>query len=397
MRDRIFNPLVSVIVPVYNIAPYLPKCINSIRNQIYQNIEIIIVDDGSTDETACLCDQFQMCDQRIKVLHKENGGTVSARKAGIVMADGEYATYVDGDDFIEQTMISEMVKNLQNGDVVICGVIREFGGNIRYVKNEIECGIYEGNSLNKLYQSMIHTGKLFERGILPYSYAKLYRTALLKRNQLEVPNEIRVGEDPACLYPALLEADKIVVMSECFYHYQIRNNSVMGTNEGKEIESCKIFYKYLKKKFQTFELKENLIEQLNYLTMFILLLRNMEVFQRRDDFLFPYGEIPNGAKIAVYGAGRFGHELVRYLKNVNRYSLVVWVDNNAGERISKPEVLTKTDYDYILIAVLMNETGKEIEKKLERMKIPHEKIRSVDEKEIDNLKDKMEEYLWSID
>lgn len=393
MEIGVSNPLISVIVPAYNVKAYLTKCITSIRNQSYKNIEIIIVDDGSTDGTAELCSQLQKKDARIKVLHKENGGAVSARKAGIVQAKGEYTLYVDGDDWIESNMICQMFNSLQGADVVIGGATREFGETIIYERNQVKSGVFEGEKLRELYKKMIYTGDFFERGILPYVCGKLIRTSILKRHQLQVPNQIRVGEDPACLYPMLLEAKKIVVMSECLYHYQIRGNSVMGVNDGKEMEKLKIFYSFLRKRFQNVKAEKEVFSQLDYLVLFFAMLRNIEMFQAERGVLFPYGKIKEGAKIAIYGAGRFGCELVRYLRNTNKYSLVLWVDNNVSEKVDTPESLNTIDIDYILVAVLMKQTRDEIERKLISMNIPSEKIKVVDIEAINWERERIEELL----
>ncbi len=143
MTKILSKPLISVIVPVYNAAPYLEKCINSIRNQTYENLEIILVNDGSSDESPSLCNAFQVQDARIKVLHKENGGAASARKEGIKLATGDYTTYVDSDDWIEPDMYERMVGNLQDADVVICGIERDSGPNINFEVNAIAPGVYQ--------------------------------------------------------------------------------------------------------------------------------------------------------------------------------------------------------------------------------------------------------------
>ena len=106
MKVAASNPLLSVIVPIYLVEPYLERCVQSIRNQTYQNLEIILVDDGSDDQCPQICDRFADIDERVKVVHKENGGLVSARKAGITEASGKYAAYVDSDDWIDVICIS---------------------------------------------------------------------------------------------------------------------------------------------------------------------------------------------------------------------------------------------------------------------------------------------------
>ena len=106
MREE--KPLISVIVPVYNVMNYLPRCVDSIRNQTYQNLEILLVDDGSTDGTGELCNRLGAADSRIRVFHKENGGSSSARNVGIAQASGEYLGFVDSDDFIDDTMYEQL-------------------------------------------------------------------------------------------------------------------------------------------------------------------------------------------------------------------------------------------------------------------------------------------------
>ena len=111
------EPLISVIVPVYNVETYLTKCISSIRKQIYQNLQIILVDDGSTDESAKICDKEALQDYRIEVIHQKNKGLVAARKAGLGIARGEYIGFVDGDDYIDKEMYKELLRELTESGV----------------------------------------------------------------------------------------------------------------------------------------------------------------------------------------------------------------------------------------------------------------------------------------
>lgn len=396
MTKILSKPLISVIVPVYNAAPYLEKCINSIRNQTYENLEIILVNDGSSDESPSLCNAFQVQDARIKVLHKENGGAASARKEGIKLATGDYTTYVDSDDWIEPDMYERMVGNLQDADVVICGIERDSGPNINFEVNAIAPGVYQEEKLSEIYAKMIYTGHFYEWGILPFVYNKLFRTELLRRNQLKVPDKIRVGEDPACCYPALLEAKKIVILRECLYHYQMRDDSVMGINDGKEIEHYKVFYSYLKSRFsEVEEWKENLILQMEYMMLFMLMLKNLEVFQNQGESLFPYADLEKGARIALYGAGRFGHELVRYIRGADDYTLMAWVDSNARGEIQKISTLQEKEFDYVLIAVLKSEIQKEIIDNIAGMGIPGNRIKGIDMELIEKGRALVEDTLSS--
>ena len=118
--------LISVVVPVYNVEKYIDKCINSIINQTYKNLEIILVDDGSPDNCGKICDEYAKKDNRIKVTHKENGGVSSARNIGIKNATGDWLTFVDADDWIENNFVEQLLKigNQENAEIVLCGYNR---------------------------------------------------------------------------------------------------------------------------------------------------------------------------------------------------------------------------------------------------------------------------------
>ena len=167
MKEKLSNPLISVIIPIYNVDAYLRRSIDSVIDQTYKNLEIILVDDGSTDDSAKICDEYSSYDERIRVIHKKNGGLVSARKAGIQLASGEYIAYVDGDDWIEDAMYQQLVEKIEDADIIISGVIRDYNGGIVKEINKIQDGIYEGEALRSIiFEKMIYTGEFFERGIV---------------------------------------------------------------------------------------------------------------------------------------------------------------------------------------------------------------------------------------
>ena len=124
--------LISVIVPVYNVESYVAECIESIQNQTYMNLEIILVNDGSTDNSGDICDQYATYDERIKVIHKENAGVSAARNTGIEAANGDYIAFVDSDDYIAPNMYEDMLRILKENDLDIleCTAFRDKGGEI---------------------------------------------------------------------------------------------------------------------------------------------------------------------------------------------------------------------------------------------------------------------------
>ena len=146
-------PTVSIIVPVYNAAPFLSKCIESIVNQTYRDIELILVDDGSSDNSPKICDSFAAHDARIRVIHKENGGVSTARNAGLDVATGEYITFVDSDDYIESNMYEKMMEIIRkySCDIVMCDCMKEYGNLQMLYTHNIRPGFYDIDQLKSEY------------------------------------------------------------------------------------------------------------------------------------------------------------------------------------------------------------------------------------------------------
>ena len=237
--------LISVIVPVYKVEKYLNKCIESIVNQTYKNLEIILVDDGSPDECGKICDNYAQKDMRIKVIHKENGGLSDARNAGIEVASGIYIAFVDSDDYVSYDYIEYMYKMLINGNakLAICGV-QEIWKNTR---------IEEENNINmeELTPKEAFENLLFDKGIKVSAYAKLYHKSLWEENRFP---KGKVYEDTAIIYKVIEEAKKIVYGSKKCYYYIARVGSIskqQGYNRNEEdyIEHTKKMLEFIEKEY----------------------------------------------------------------------------------------------------------------------------------------------------
>lgn len=200
------NPLISVIVPIYMIERYVGICIESIIKQTYKNLEIILVDDGSKDRCPNICDLYAGKDNRIKVIHKPNGGIVSARKAGLQQSNGAYISYVDGDDWIESEFIESLyTAALENdADIVCAGYTRDLYSQSVYFTNGLSSGVYKGEKLRNLWKTMISNGSYYRSGITTYVWNKLFKRETLIDPQNKVDSRISIGEDGAVTYPALL-------------------------------------------------------------------------------------------------------------------------------------------------------------------------------------------------
>ncbi len=237
---------VSVIVPVYNVEKYLNRCVESILAQTEQNIEIILVDDGSTDGSGVLCDAWAEKDGRILVLHKENGGLTSAWKAGVKLASGEYAGFVDSDDWIEPDMYEKMLKEAlrEDADLVACGLVFDFE-DPKIPKREegsnFKKDVYDRRALEGLFPFLINDGRFFGRTLQPARVTKLFRMDLLRENMDFCDERVAVGEDMQITFPVFLDTGKLCVIQNYYpYHYWINGSSITGKYDGRYMEKVKL-------------------------------------------------------------------------------------------------------------------------------------------------------------
>lgn len=225
------NPLVSIIVPVYNVKKYLNDCIESVVGQSHENIEVIMVDDGSTDESGAMCDTWAKKDKRIKVVHKENEGLNCARKDGYMASSGEYITFLDSDDFFHKDNIKTSLKTLldNNADVAIYAS-KEFS-DLDTKDKILAIDEQHETSTIEVKEQIAHYALFGDGGLPGIQYmtvwGKLYVRKIVERVDWNVAN-YRVYEDNFWTPQALLEAKKVVLMSNPLIFY--RRNVVYGAN-----------------------------------------------------------------------------------------------------------------------------------------------------------------------
>ena len=220
------NPRFSVIVPVYNVLKYLNKCIDSLIMQTYSSIEIILVDDGSEDGCAIICDQYAEKDNRIKVIHKKNEGIVSARQAGVNNAIGEFIACVDGDDWISKDYFLRFNQIIEqfNPDIVCCGYFEaypDFNNRIDHFSKE---GYYSRKDLeNNIFPVLLcnEMGQSFSSSL----WAKVFRRELYQKHQIVSVN-VPMGEDDACVKPAIFHASSMYIFNDPLYFYRQNMQSV---------------------------------------------------------------------------------------------------------------------------------------------------------------------------
>ncbi len=218
------NELISVIVPIYNVVDYLDRCINSIINQTYTNIEIIVVDDGSTDGSFEKINKFKEVDERVIVIKKENGGVSSARNEGLKIASGEYIGFVDADDYIHPLMFEKLMNAMINNDVELsCCLAESFS-----IRPNAEYNCDKQDDID-LLSTEEFVDKLFvwPKNITQSVWNKLYKKELIKTNFNE---NIHMGEDALFLVGYCQNISKIAVINENLYYVFERENSAMRDN-----------------------------------------------------------------------------------------------------------------------------------------------------------------------
>ena len=210
------NDLISIVIPVYNVEQYLSKCIDSILNQTYKNLEIILVNDGSPDRCPEICEEYRLKDNRIKVINKENGGLSDARNVGIDNSSGNYVTFIDSDDYIDDDYIDILYKTLilYNADLSIAS------HKVIYPKKIIDKATGEKFCTNS---KEVLERILYDEGIDLSAWGKLYKKSLF--NNIKFPKG-RLFEDSATTYRLIDASKKIAVNSKSVYNYVIRNNSI---------------------------------------------------------------------------------------------------------------------------------------------------------------------------
>lgn len=214
MRENIMeNTLVSIVIPVYNVEKYLKKCIESVLNQTYKNIQIILVNDGSTDNSPALCDEYKQMYDKVEVIHKSNGGLPDARNAGLKRAKGEYVGFIDSDDWIEPNMVEHLLHNIIEYDADISSV------ELQKVQEETE--LEQKPCKIECFSQEEYAKKFFKIGsqkIVHYICNKLFKRQILDDNTFE--KEFSIGEDVVAFCKILLKANKVVSSNQIMYYYR---------------------------------------------------------------------------------------------------------------------------------------------------------------------------------
>ena len=361
------RPLISVIIPIYNSEKYLDQCLESVIHQTYRNLEILLINDGSTDDSLAICQKFAHRDERIKIISKKNEGLIAARKTGIMNATADLIGFVDSDDWIEENMYERLVGIFleTDCDLVSSGIYRDYVDEFRTIEvcDNFKEGLYS-DIRNSVFPTMIWNDEKKDFGLYCTLVNKLYRKTLLQEVYHSINTNIFYGEDCLTLFSYVMYSKTIYIFQSSFYHYNIRNGSMCRTVNDKLLYNTYLLYSELKKIFMSQGSKAFIL--LRQLRRYILEVESHTLRMLYDinvtalgNWNFSYEEVKD-RKVIIYGAGGCGQALYKYLqKNSNSTEIVAWVDKSPKGKaeqclyeIVSPDKILNLKYDYVIIAVL---------------------------------------------
>ena len=331
--------VLSVIVPVYNAEAYLYKCVKSILNQTYKNLDIILIDDGSSDHSGEICDGLAEKDKRIRVFHTKNHGVVAARNYGVNKAQGNLITFVDSDDWIEPDMYLYMLEvyDKYEPDMITSGLIYDGAVNSKTLECDLIAeGIYDKGQIEReIIPVMMFDQRKRRRAVTSAVWNKIIRKDLWNKASQGINSQITYGEDAAVVYLCLAQAQKAFFINGAWYHYRVNNNSMVHSFNITAFEKIKNFMDYMKDAYEKLGVWNQMEVQLREYVKHFLYPAIESVYGIKlgeTKYLFPYELIKANSRIVIYGAGRVGRAYMKNLIKTNYAKVAAWVDK-AYEKI----------------------------------------------------------------
>lgn len=368
--------MVSVIVPVYNKAKYLRRCIESVLCQNYQDIEVICVNDGSTDNSLEILQEMIKEDFRIKIIDKHNGGVVSARLAGLLEARGEYVGFVDADDYVEPVMYAKLVffMDLYQVDLVSSGYYLNGNYVTEHLDNFAE-GLYKENDMKLVRSHAIYSWIHKETGLRGSLCCKLFRTDIMKTVFRDFPEKLTMAEDKMIILRYVLECKSLYILQKAFYHWVIHPESVSHSASNDYLIKVNEVSEYLKKMYDHPNFTDTMRNQAEIYIVELLTLginsrmgfKNKNLL-RIDPYWLDY--IPVNTRIITYG----GADLLEQYKIQLKQRSDILVIRDLGFDFPRREELNTYEYDYILITIKNKSKADSVRKEFMSLGVEEEKI-----------------------
>lgn len=361
--------MISIIVPVFNSENYIKQCIESILGQSLREIELILVDDGSTDNSGNICEEYARMDDRVKVLRQKNKGRVLARKAGLQNASFDYVMFCDSDDWVEEEMCEKILELAltHQTELVTCGYIKDEGGVCQVETDTYPEGLYY--TKEDLKELQLNSFVYHDRdclGMIPTVWTKLYCRKLAIEAFAHVPENLYRGEDLLFNNLYLMNCKSVYVSKAAYYHYRIHKASTVHQPVPDFISQIGMVHSMLKQESLKLPYREEYLKDVNIRTFlnFLRLWNENQSEIHMPYYCFRMGDVGTG-KMVLYGAGKVGRDYYELLHKLMPGKVVLWVDKawqnyNGKYEVCPVKEIKAVNFEQILIAVESEETAKEI-------------------------------------
>lgn len=373
------NEILTVVVAVYNCARYIAECLQSIIFQSYKYLDIVIVDDGSTDNTLSICNTYRDRDSRITIIHQENMGRVKARCSGVQVAKGRYITFVDGDDYLELDYYERIMQFCNDYDLITAGYLRsQHDIKVKYF-DAIETGSYSSEEQVKVILDNMPIKR--EELVPAISYAiwnKVFKTSLIKRIAPALNEELYYGEDLELVCRYLCYCKSVYVTDLCGYNHRVHDQATTQIIDDEFLKNLNELYLTLSSVLgkHNNSVEKYIALQLTYATKKM----GFSTDNQTLEYILPWINQLSGKKIILYGAGRVGVDYYRQITTLQQGELVLWIDRNwktlqeKGYKVESLDRIVERDYDAILIASLKKNLADSVAETLIELGVSTEKI-----------------------
>lgn len=375
------GPVLSIIVPLYNKEQYVAEALESIINQTLKEIEIICVDDGSTDRSGMIAEEYAKRDTRIRVIHKENEGLVNARKTGIHYANAKYIGFVDADDWIEINMFQRLYEEMEEKqlDFISSGlIVNEQCTKMDTLEDKVYDCEKDGESL---FSVLVWNYDADDYGIVPNTVTKLYRKDILAESCLNIDSRIRLHEDDSLVYSYVVRCRSIEILHETYYHYRILSDSSFRMYDELFFARQNYFYLFLKAEFAKTKFYDVLLPQLDYYFVKTMIWGiNGAGGLSLDAYITAKPVFAGKKKIVIYGAGKHGQKVIDEFLQSKSHELVGIIDNNLslkeikGYPVRSIKDIMTMEFDLLIIAIINKNIHEVVYKELLSMGVSEDKL-----------------------
>ena len=346
----------TVVIPLYNQQQYIEQCLKSVLNQNFKDIEVLVIDDGSTDDSFAICNRIAQSDHRVRIIHQENKGLSETRKTGIINCNTEYITFVDADDFILENAYEYALEAMEkNIDMIFFEIARYYNeNNIKIEHHVLPDGYYDRKRIEQeVYPRLIWDFKRNVPGIECSQCVRIVKKEILELTYGKIiDGGFYYGDDVAITYPAHLFINNMQVINHNYYmHRQRGGNIAPYIKKDSFFKEAFNLYNYLIYVFSESHISD-IRRQIEYFFMYSVNLKKMKyndyVYMR--EFLFPFDRVEKGKKIVLYGAGNVGKTYFKQLTKIGYCRELYWVDKNADYILDKCvksiDYIENIEFDY---------------------------------------------------